>query len=122
MEMYQRLRAYKEKYKSTCVPRNFKADPKLANWVHYQRSHCKEKYRIDLLNYIGFERNPNENVWIEMYQRLLAYRKRYQTTRVTESFEDSKLAKWVRTQRRSCSEKKRVELLNDIGFEWKIRF
>jgi len=56
-----------------------------------------------------------------MYQRLLAYRKRYQNTRVPRSFEDSKLAGWVHTQRKLCSEKKRVELLNDIGFEWKIR-
>ena len=120
MEMYQRLRAYKEKYKSTCVPKRFKADPKLGNWVIMQRSRCKEKYRIDLLNDIGFERNPHENHWIEMYQRLLVYRKRYQNTRVPRSFEDSKLAIWVNHQRHYCSEKKRVKFLDDIGFEWKI--
>jgi hypothetical protein len=55
MKMYQRLEAYKTKYKNTRVPRSYKADPQLAEWVLRERYSCKKKNRVDLLNEIGFE-------------------------------------------------------------------
>jgi len=56
MVMYQRLEAYKMKYKNTCVPHGYmhKVDPQLDMWVRNQRHYCKVKERIDLLNDIGF--------------------------------------------------------------------
>ena len=36
-EMYERLVAYKDQYGSTCVPKSYRADRKLATWVHTQR-------------------------------------------------------------------------------------
>ena len=52
--MYQRLLTYKKKHGTTCVPKNYKADPQLGNWVNKQRTCCKDNDRIDLLNNIGF--------------------------------------------------------------------
>ena len=59
-EMYERLVVYKNQYKSTRVPRSYKADPQLARWVRTQRgnyntnsSHLTAE-RIKLLNSIGF--------------------------------------------------------------------
>jgi len=61
---FQLLVEYKKKYKTTCVPRRYEADPKLGRWVHAQRSSCREKYRIDLMNDIGFQwQLPNKNDW-----------------------------------------------------------
>lgn len=54
MEMYNRLVAYKKENKTTLVPQKYKEDLKLGVWVKYQRRHCKENYRVDILNDIGF--------------------------------------------------------------------
>jgi hypothetical protein len=57
------------------------------------------------------------DIWMEMYQRLSAYQKKFKCTRVSEAF-DLKLYKWVEYQRRQCTNKDRVDLLNVIGFDW----
>ena len=122
MDMYNRLLAYQEKYKNTRVPKNFKADPKLGEWVSTQRRCCAQKEHIDRLNAIGFEWNPLEDRWMEMYKRLLAYQKKYKTTRVPSTIEgDRSLSHWVHTQRKRCTRKDRIDLLNDIGFDWDRR-
>lgn len=58
-EMFDRLVAYKESYKNTNVPRIYKKDTKLANWVQTQRGQYKRNallvYRINRLNGIGFQ-------------------------------------------------------------------
>ena len=120
MVMYQRLVTYKEKYKTTRVPKHWKEDPRLANWVYAQRYHCKEKHRIDLLNEIGFEWDSNvvfEDRWMLMYKRLVAFKKKHKTTRVSGRWK--KLKKWVYQQRCRCKEKHRIDLLNEIDFDWR---
>ena len=118
MEMYHRLLAYEEKYNNTLVPSKFEADPQLGSWVHVQRCTCEVEEQIDLLNYIGFDWNPKEGAWMEMYRRLLAYRKQYKNTLVDA---DPQLGHWVQTQRTLCALKHRIDLLNDIGFAWKVK-
>lgn len=67
--------------------------------------------------------------WDEMYQRLLDYKEQHGNTKVPESYEDTKLANWVGNQRRAMSrmrrgvvsyglDPRRIELLEQIGFEW----
>jgi len=122
MKMYQRLEAYRMKYKDTLVPFHYKADPQLENWVIRQRYHCKEKDRIDLLNNIGFEWKAvtKRKNWGIMYQRLLTYKKENGTTRVPSKYKaDPQLRKWVEKQRQCCNCKEQIDLLNDIGFVWK---
>jgi len=119
MVMYRRLLAYKEKYKNIRVPQKFEADPQLAKWVCLQRHRCKEEDRMDLLDDIGFEWNPNEDDWMVMYQRLLVHQKKYKSIRFPPTFKsDPQLGTWVRLQRKSCIQKDRVDLLNGIGFVW----
>ncbi|VEU40454.1 unnamed protein product [Pseudo-nitzschia multistriata] len=126
--MYQRLVEYKQKHGTTCVPQQYKADPKLANWVRHQRAHCKKEDRIDLLNQIGFVwklRNCSywgDEAWEKMYQRLVEYKQKHGTTQVPFNYKaDPQLGNWVSKQRIGCKRKDRIGLLNQIGFVWKHR-
>jgi len=131
MEVYRRLVAYKHKYGNTRVPKNWKEDVALANWVKYQRlkyqrSSCiqSDRRQVDLLNAIGFEWQllyPTD--WMVMYGRLVAYKAKHGgSTRVPLRYkEDPQLASWVANQRKRCKVKQRIDLLNDIGFEWRVK-
>lgn len=120
--MYQRLGAYKTKCKNARVPFEYKADPQLGYWVHTQRFSCKEKDLIDLLNDIRFEwQIEDRKDWKVVYYRILMYKKKHGTKRVPRSYKAGpKLGHWVHTQRSRCEEKDRMDLLNNIGFEWQI--
>jgi len=118
MAMYYRLFTYKKKHETTRVPIKYKADPQLGQWVFRQRRKCKEKYRIDLLNLIGFVWNI-KNDWGDMYERLLAYKEKNGTTDVPRfCTEDPQLGSWASNQRRYCKDDYRIFLLRDIGFVW----
>ena len=128
MKMYQKLVKYKKKHGSTCVPATWKDDQKLAWWVAQQRSdYSKSKLsqnRMKLLKSIGFVWDPREEQWMEMYQRLVNYKKKYGHTCVPNKWkEDPKLANWVASQRSDYSKAKishkRTELLKSIGFVWR---
>jgi len=54
MKMFQKLVAYQQKFGNVAVPERWKEDPQLGLWVSKQRRGCKDPYRIDLLNGIGF--------------------------------------------------------------------
>ena len=68
---------------------------------------------------------PYEERWMEMYHRLILYKKKHKTASVPRRYkEDSRLATWVHTQRK-CYKKKelsieRINYLESIGFVWKI--
>eukprot|EP00536_Pseudo-nitzschia_multiseries_P009738 jgi/Psemu1/258380/estExt_Genewise1Plus.C_2810032 len=121
--MYQRFVEYKKKHNTTRVPYRYKGDPKLGNWVRKQRSSCHRKDRLKLLNDIGFiwnERAEKESRWDVMYQRLVEYNKKHNTTRVPYDYKaDPKLGKWVSNQRYYCHRKDRIDRLDAIGFIWK---
>jgi hypothetical protein len=53
--MFNRLLVFKEKFGTTCVPKNYEADPMLSNWVRRQRHTCKNEGWIERLNDIGFK-------------------------------------------------------------------
>jgi hypothetical protein len=59
-EMYQRLVKYKKLHGTTLVPQRYEADRSLGRWVNKQRTYCKLKSRVDLLNGIGFVWNVKE--------------------------------------------------------------
>lgn len=114
MEMYQRLEAYNVKYRNT---------RELANRTKDQRIDSKDKDQINLLNDIDVEWNVLlTSDWGVMYQRLWAYNKKHGNTCVPRSYNaDPQLAKWVKNQRQHCKEKDRIDLLNDINFEWSVK-
>jgi len=132
--MYQRLVAYKKEYKDTNVPTKYNEDIKFGSWVKSQRYAYQNKMmteeRKQLLNSIGFVvpdflSKRNNATWEETYQRLVAYKKEHNDTRVPMRYkEDPQLGRWVRNQRANHRLKKMTEerkyLLNSIGFVWEF--
>jgi len=128
MEMYGRLKKYKESHNgSTRVPQRYKPDPRLGGWVDIQRRSCKREDRVALLKAIGFEWTVREmsewkGSWAKLYARLLQYKQKHGTTRVPTRYpEDPQLGVWVQNQRRHCKQQERRDLLDKIGFEWNLR-
>ena len=61
--MYQRLLSFREEHAgSTLVPMKYDTDPQLGKWVSTQRSKCKKKQRVKLLNDINFVWNVYRNI------------------------------------------------------------
>ena len=123
--MFQLLLEYKKKNESTLVPQIYDEIPELGNWVCNQRvTFTNEELSVDRvqrLNSIDFVwRVTKIRVpWIDMYQRLVAYKEQFGTTAVPQKYnEDPVLGKWVNTQRCRCKLKDRINLLKDIGFDW----
>ena len=135
-EMFSRLRFYQQQHNGSCnVPKRYKQDPKLANWVNFQRQSLKKgklaQERQEQLQAIGFEwttvRTKSESTkWNEMFQRLLVYKKQHNgCCTVPQGYsQDPKLANWVYTQRRQCRKgvlaKDRTHQLDAIGFQWNL--
>ncbi|OEU07754.1 hypothetical protein FRACYDRAFT_250780 [Fragilariopsis cylindrus CCMP1102] len=160
-KMFQRLVAYKKECKSTSVPKGYTKDPKLAMWVHTQRTQCtnqevsverktrldsigfvwkhnylvpwEEMYqrlvaskklsieRINYLDSIGFVWDALDSKWMEMYSKLVEYKKQKKSTRVPHYFtEDLSFGMWVYNQRFAYNKdnlsRKRLKLLNSISF------
>ena len=128
--MFQRLVTYRKKYKSTLVPWRY---PNLGLWVHTQRTYYNKKElsvkRINLLESIGFVWNPRDEQWMEMYQKLVTYKKQHMSTKMPKLYtDDPHLHNWVMHQRRVYNNehsgsltKKRLQLLTSINFTWSAK-
>jgi len=85
-KMYQNLIAYKKQHQTTSVPSRYKEGQNLGGWVRYQRQCYKNKElsieRINYLESIGFVWKVRDRAWIDMYDRLVAYKVQYGTTLV----------------------------------------
>ena len=119
MKMYERLLEYKNKYKDCRIPFRYKPDPPLGLWVDRQRQQCHRQDRKDILNDIGFCCNKKEAAWMDNYNLLIAHQKKFKSTRISRQG-CTKLRSWVHDQRKNRLKiaKHRVDLLNDIGFDW----
>ena len=81
--------------------------------------------RINYLKSIGFVWKFRDFVppipWIEMYDRLVAYKQCHQSTMVPQKYTEDP-TKWVGKQRQTYSKgrlsEKRMELLQSIDFVW----
>ncbi|OEU21563.1 hypothetical protein FRACYDRAFT_179907 [Fragilariopsis cylindrus CCMP1102] len=105
---------------------------KLGFWVNTQRKKYKSNKllpnRIDLLNSMRFEWEgvksaPNQIKWMNMFQKLVAYKEKHKDTKVSKRYkEDPTLGLWVSRQRRHHKNDKllpnRYALLNSVGFKW----
>ncbi|OEU09122.1 hypothetical protein FRACYDRAFT_154308, partial [Fragilariopsis cylindrus CCMP1102] len=63
--------------------------------------------------------------WEKTFQRLVAYKATHKNTMVPQEYkEDSKLGRWVKTQRQLFENNKlleeRLDKLDSIGFVWKV--
>ena len=125
-EMFGKLKAYKEIHGDCNVSSNC-TDTSLVYWVENQR-----KFRLKLplhqenaLEKIGFDWDPHETLWCEMYQKLVAYNQTYRDSRVPQKWRhDPALGHWVSSNRLSQKRNKlapsREERLNAINFRWSV--
>jgi len=142
MDSYQKLVEYKNKHNGcTDVPPDYSEDPQLGRWVAYQRREKKKLLKsnpekFDMLDSIGFkwkiisqldgstEKNRDiRTSWMDMYIRLIDYKKKHNDTNVIRSYDkDPKLGRWVSDQRIEYRNNNLPEdkqsMLDKIGFEW----
>ncbi len=123
MKRYRELVEFKKRTGTTFVSRTVNA--KLAGWCRFQRNQCKEQWRIDLLNDIGFIWSPKseqqKDHWMKMYHDMVEYKKKYGTTCVPLNWkENRRLGIWVRNQRVGCTEQWRIDLLDKVDFVWSV--
>jgi hypothetical protein len=104
------------------VPRE--SGNKLGIWVHSQRRNIAKLSadRINRLNAINFNWEPNIDRWEHAFNLLCEFQKQTGHTRVELKYEKDnvKLGLWVSVQRRrkDLLEKDRIKRLNAIGFNW----
>lgn len=131
LKSFGKLENFKRKFGHCRVPSTY-GDHHLARWVAKQRRddqrntlparRKKELLRLGFSFYHDMAR-LNEKKWMTLYNRLLQFKRNYDTTVVKESFKDKKLAYWVQHQRkqRKTMNKRRKSLLNEIDFVWKVK-
>ena len=120
--MYARLVRYKNQYNSTCVPQSHKADPQLGKWVmtqrlSYNKLSTEKRHQLNLIDFVW---DPLLDVrWADMFERLVAYKKQYNSTCVPRSYTaDTQLATWVNNLRNRNNKltAERKDQLNSIDF------
>lgn len=135
-DLYQELVAYKKKTGSCMVPRSFPENPKLGRWVYTQRTrytqYALSPDRVAKLDDLGFVwKIFARSNWHDCYQQLVDFKQAYGHCRVPRQYDENrKLGSWVQTQRTEMKYRKmgrpsrmtedRIELLNDLRFEWKV--
>lgn len=140
------LKAYKRKHRDCLVPKGYKHNPKLANWVVTQRVQYQlwlkreqstlTKGRIVQLNKIDFVWvvgcGVRDKRWKQRLEELKAYKKKHGNCIVPNIYEDNaQLGKWVTTQRNQYNNlqkglhshltEERIHQLNNVGFVWRVR-
>jgi len=109
------------------VPLNWPENPQLSEWFFRQRKQKNagklSQERIEKLSKLGFDWNPLETYWNEMYEKLVEYKSIHGNCNVPINwFENSQLGRWVSGQRKAKKEDKlgeeRIKQLTKIGFIW----
>jgi superfamily II DNA or RNA helicase len=129
-EMLDALKAFKEERGHCRVPRDFKGNTRLADWVSRLRT-SRNKGMLPLeqeknLTEIGFDWNPVTNRWDYMFDQLVEFRKEHGHTNVPQrSDKYAELAHWVRNQRAAKRYNRpiiaeRGRCLDAIGFIWRL--
>ena len=126
-ERYGELLSYKEEFGNCDVPKRTRERKKLANWVVQQRvgrnAGRLSEEKIALLDRLGFKWHPGGHRWRGNYLALREYKTRFGDCRVPQKWKENPvLARWVQEQRRRYKRnelsKERIELLNELAFDW----
>lgn len=123
--MYKKFSALKQKYGANYALILKREYPALDKWVSRQ-IHNKEKLskvKTEKLDAIGFPwkrgKEYRNTLWEEMYQQLVAYKKRYGHCDVPQKYpENQHLASWVNGQRSKKLSADKRDKLNKLGFSW----
>lgn len=127
--MYERLVAYERKHGTCLVPRRYKEDTKLGNWVQTQRmaQNCISNFRKERLNFIGFcwkanNRSANRHtIWNAMLKHLIRFRTSNGHCDLPIQYPpDPQLGRWVERQRSRKKQlaKEDIAAFDVIGFRW----
>jgi hypothetical protein len=132
-KQYEQLVEFKRKNGNCLVPKRYKQDPFLGQWVLTQRKlYSKNKLRPDrkeLLDELGFVWRVGNYApsWNTQYEKLVEFKQTnghclVPRTRMYQ--EDVSLGIWVSTQRQRHTNNKmpvdRKGLLDEIGFVWRV--
>ncbi|KAL7522091.1 hypothetical protein ACHAWX_006899 [Stephanocyclus meneghinianus] len=155
--MYEKLRAFKEKHGHCDVSRNpYRSVAKrtkrnkdsseqndiiaLGTWVGQVRLQARrpvghpdhiEPYKVVALNRLGFDWQPRENYWMDMYEQLKLYLEQNGGKMPPRTINSRKnpLGQWCDTQlenyrqfhrgsKRAYITQEKIDMLNQIGFVW----
>ena len=140
-DRYQCLMTFRQRYGHCRVPRNYREDDLLAQWVKRQRYQYRLKRsgshstltdeRESMLDAIGFCWDSHQSNWETKFLELSQFVEENGNCRIPSRSEKYRqLATWVRGQRRqykrfsmgvsSCMTLERYTKLSSIGFDWKI--
>ncbi len=141
--MYEKLKQYKTAHGDCLVPRQWKKDKRLGEWVTDQRRQYKYKtnnkptlltaQREKKLNEIEFTWSLRNRLdWNERYQELVKFKQENGHCIVPQLYTKVKgLGKWVSKQREqyknlvdgkySFITEERIEQLDAIGFSWNAK-
>ena len=141
--MYEKLKSYKVTHGDCLVPRTWKGDKRLGEWVTDQRRQYKYKQnnkatmlsdeREKKLNDIGFAWSlRNRMDWNTRFEQLVKFKHEYGHCIVPQLYNKEKgLGKWVSKQREqyknmqdgkySFMTKDRIRQLDSLGFSWNAK-
>ena len=136
---FRQLLEFKAQFGNCLVPNKYSATPKLGQWVSTQRTNYKmyqegkpshmTAERIQELESVGFEWEPNHNAWSLRFRQLREFKSEFGHCVVPNKYSATpKLAHWVVTQRStyrlyqdgkpSRMTAERIQELESVGFEW----
>ena len=144
-QQYKKLVQYQRQHEHCRVPIRYEKDAHFGNWIQRQRSVYNDTdkkmipHREGLLNEIGFvwkldradkyatRFSDDDKKWRQHYAKLVEFQRENGHCIVSKAYkENAYLCRWVNRQRnlRNDTKKKmlpdREELLNEIGFVWKV--
>jgi len=128
-KMFTTLLDYKRKYGNCNVPDKSPENRKLSGWVGTQRQLKKRRMlrpdKIKRLEEIGFDWDPKDTAWNQMFAALTNYRQEHGHCNVLQTCpENPLLGRWVSRQRylRKGDQLSddRIRRLEDIDFSWEI--
>ena len=140
---FQQLCEFKMQFGHCLVPPRHAANPKLRNWVLYQRRHYRlyqegkstsmTEEHIRALKGIGFDWGTSQTDWSVRFEELRAFKMQFGHCVVPQQFSaNTKLGRWISKQRRNYrlyQEGKpnpmtgeRIRELESVGFEWDTKF
>ena len=129
-ERFGELKAFKNEFGHCNVPRNWKQNPALNDWLGFQRQCWKKNKlrpeRVRRLEQLGVEWQPIDELWERMLQKLIEYRNKHGNCLVPKEYpSDPELGFWVATQRRfkkrGALSADRISRLDELGFVWHTR-
>lgn len=146
-ERMQNLQAFQQEYGHVRVPRRFKQNPSLGNWVsrvrqQYRDYHTPNKnttltlQQIQQLEEMGFEweikLGLRKDAWHDRIEELLEFKRQHGHCRVPPTYQENKaLAQWVLNLRQNYRlreemrlvvlSQQRMDELEQHGFEWDTR-